>query len=114
METDPSRDYLIQRVPMRMSPNIGSLASALAAAQGDITGALKDSSNPFFKSKYADLAACWDACRGPLSKNNLAVIQTTEENPEAVTVVTTLAHASGEWISGTLTMRPTKNDPQGI
>ena len=45
------------------SAEIDKLAGALAKAQGKITGALKDSNNPFFKSKYADLAACWDACR---------------------------------------------------
>lgn len=97
-----------------MSPSIGALATALAAAQGEITGALKDSKNPFFKSSYADLASCWDACRAPLSKNKLAVIQTTSDSQEGVVVVTTLAHASGEWMRGTLRMVPTKNDPQGI
>jgi hypothetical protein len=40
------------------SDTIGALAAALSKAQGAITGALKDSSNPFFKSKYADLASC--------------------------------------------------------
>lgn len=97
-----------------MSPSIGQLAKALAAAQGEITGALKDSKNPFFKSSYADLASCWDACRGPLSKNNLAVIQTTQAADTGVRVITMLAHASGEWVRGTLCMTPTKHDPQGI
>jgi hypothetical protein len=97
-----------------MSPSIGNLAAALAAAQGEITGALKDSANPFFKSKYADLAACWDACRGPLSKHGLAVIQTTQEATDSVKVITTLAHKSGEWMRGELVMTPVKFDPQGI
>lgn len=99
---------------MDMSPTIGQLAKALAAAQGEITGALKESKNPFFKSSYADLASCWDACRTPLSKNHLAVIQTTQATEGGVKVVTTLAHESGEWMRGTLCMTPTKNDPQGI
>ena len=60
---------------MQTSEQINELAAALAKAQGEITGALKDSANPFFKSKYADLASCWDACRGPLSRNGLSVIQ---------------------------------------
>ena len=88
------------------SLDIGKLAGALAKAQGSITGALKDSANPFFKSKYADLAACWDACRRPLSENALAVIQTTEIRGEFVTVVTLLAHESGEWIRSRLPMKP--------
>ena len=41
---------------MNKSESIKELATALAKAQGEIKGALKDSQNPFFKSKYADLA----------------------------------------------------------
>ncbi len=87
------------------SESINELAAALAKAQGEITGALKDSSNPFFKSKYADLASCWDACRAQLSKNNLAVIQTTQCRDGQVFVVTTLAHSSGQWLRGELPVK---------
>lgn len=96
------------------SESIAKLADALAKAQGEITGALKDSANPFFKSKYADLASCWDACRAPLSRHGLAVIQTTDVSDLGVTIITTLAHSSGEWIRGWLRMVPVKADPQGI
>lgn len=94
------------------SEQIDKLASALAKAQGKITGALKDSKNPFFKSNYADLASCWDACRAPLSENELAVLQTTEVDAEGVTVVTTLAHASGQWVRSKLRMIPKDASPQ--
>lgn len=95
------------------SENINELAAALAIAQGQITGALKDSANPFFKSKYADLASVWDACREHLSKNGLAVIQTTEAaTPDQITVVTTLAHKSGQYIKGVLSMTPKDPSPQ--
>jgi hypothetical protein len=97
-----------------MSTEIGELASALAIAQGKITGALKDSANPFFKSKYADLASVWDACRGPLSENGIAVIQTTEIDEQGVTIVTTLAHKSGQWVRGKLRMIPKDASPQGF
>jgi hypothetical protein len=96
------------------SPSIGALAAALALAQGAMSGAKKDSENPFFRSTYADLASVWDSCRGPLSANGLSVIQTTEAEGDRVTVVTTLAHASGEWIRGRLAMTPVKADPQGV
>mgnify|MGYP003672586164 CR=1 FL=1 len=79
------------------SDSIGALAAALSKAQADITGALKDSSNPFFKSKYADLASCWDACRKQLAANNLAVIQTVYvhwDKDESV-LITTLAWRFG-------------------
>jgi hypothetical protein len=94
------------------SETIGALAAALSKAQADITGALKDSSNPFFKSKYADLASCWDACRKQLAANGLSVIQTTEWNPNGVMLMTTLAHTSGEWIRGELPIRAKDESPQ--
>lgn len=96
------------------SSTIGSLVAALAKAQGRITGALKDSANPFFKSKYADLAACWDACRIPLSENELAVIQVPEVVDGRVMVITTLAHSSGEWVRSRLPMQPKDFTPQAI
>lgn len=97
------------------SSEIGKLAEALAKAQGEITGAVKDSQNPFFKSNYADLASVWDACRGPLSKYGLSVIQTTESNIEAgICVITLLAHSSGQWVRGVLPILALKKDPQGV
>ena len=87
---------------MNTSQTIGHLAAALAKAQGEITGALKDSSNPFFKSRYADLASCWDACRKQLSSNGLSVVQTTQPTKRGLMLVTTLVHESGEWMRGYL------------
>ena len=57
------------------SEQINELAKALAAAQAEIEGASKDKTNPHFKSRYADLASVWEACRKPLSKHGLSVIQ---------------------------------------
>lgn len=95
------------------SEQINELAAALAAAQGEITGALKDSSNPFFKSKYADLAACWDACRAALSSHGLCVMQPTIDKDGQVYVVTTLAHSSGQWMRGWLPVRTKDDSAQG-
>ena len=94
------------------SESIAALAAALSKAQADITGALKDSSNPFFKSKYADLASCWDACRKQLAANGLCVIQTTNTTDAGVVLVTTLAHSSGEWMRGVLPVVTKDNGPQ--
>lgn len=98
---------------MNQSTSIAALAAALSKAQADITGALKDSSNPFFKSKYADLASCWDACRKQLAANGLSVIQTTDVGDAGPVLVTTLAHASGEWVRGVLPILTKDNSPQG-
>lgn len=94
------------------SENIAELAAALSKAQANITGALKDSANPFFKSKYADLASCWDACRKQLTDNGLSVIQTTDIVSDTVVVRTTLAHSSGQWISGVLPVKAKDDGPQ--
>jgi len=96
------------------SDSIGALAAALSKAQADITGALKDSSNPFFKSKYADLASCWDACRKQLAANNLCVIQTTDldDLTNQTVLKTILAHSSGEWVKSITPILTKDNSPQ--
>ena len=99
---------------MYQSEQINELASALSKAQGEITPAIKDSTNPFFKSKYADLASIWDACKTALSKHGLAVLQTMDYRENQMVLITTLAHASGQWVRSTLPILPTKNDAQGI
>lgn len=96
------------------SPSIGKLAEALSKAQGEMHAASKSADNPFFKSKYADLAEVWGVLREPLSKHNLAVIQTTNGDGTKVVVITRLVHSSGEWVKGSLTLKPMKMDPQGI
>jgi hypothetical protein len=98
---------------MNQSESIAALAAALSKAQASITGALKDSANPFFKSKYADLASCWDACRKPLTDNGLAVIQTIEAGEGRAVLVTTLCHASGEWIKSYCPILTKDDSPQG-
>lgn len=99
---------------MNQSPTIAEIAKALAKAQASIEGAKKDSQNPFFKSRYADLDSVWTACKKPLSDNELAVIQITEGTAESLALVTILTHSSGEWIKGVLPLCPVKYDPQGI
>lgn len=101
---------------MLKSDLINELAAALAKAQGQIEGAKKSSSNPFFKSKYADLAECWNTCREALTANGISVIQMPEEVNEngRLNITTMLAHSSGQYISSTLTMTVTKLDPQAI
>lgn len=98
-----------------MSNEIGELAKALAKAQKQIKGAVKDSANPFFKSNYADLASVWDAIREPLSTNGLSVVQSSEiveGDSVRCFLVTILMHESGQWITGEYLINPTKNDPQ--
>lgn len=87
---------------MNQSEHINELMTALAKAQGSMGHAVKDSENPHFKSKYADLAAVWEACRDPLAKNGLAVTQTIGLTEGQQILVTTLGHTSGQWMRSTM------------
>ncbi|MEM9752574.1 MAG: ERF family protein [Planctomycetota bacterium] len=78
------------------------LAAALAKAQAEMSAAIKDAMNPHFNSSYADLASVWDACRGPLTKHGLSVIQRPSFNGSALRIETILLHESGEHLSSTL------------
>lgn len=100
---------------MNKSDTIGKLSKALTAVQSQITPALKDSDNPFFKSKYADLNSVWDTARKLLAANGLAVIQgNTVGEMGTIIVETVLSHESGEWIQSSLSLPLAKHDPQGV
>src|SRR5947209_14047809 len=94
------------------SPTIGEIAKALSFAQAKMEFAEKDSSNPFFKSKYADLTSIIKASKKALSDNGLAVTQIIEDNADLAKVTTMLLHISGEWISSTVALKPKATDPQ--
>lgn len=100
---------------MNTSEQVNEIAAALAKAQAVLEGAKKDTANPFFKSKYADLASVWGACRSALPPNGLSVVQTTSPSEKDEVVVTTrLMHSSGQWIEGVLAMPVSKHDAQGF
>ena len=95
------------------SETIKDLAAALSKAQGQIEGAKKDSENPHFRSKYADLASVWEACREALSASGLAVVQSPGPVADGRMEMTTqLVHSSGQWMRGTLTIPLGKVDAQ--
>jgi hypothetical protein len=96
------------------SDSIKEIASALSQAQAVLTGAVKDSVNPHFKSRYADLASCWDACRKALTSNGIAVVQMPERDVIGYYVETLLTHSSGEWIASKCYIHLQKDDPQGL
>lgn len=96
------------------SEHINELATALSKCQGEITPALKDAKNPFFKSKYADLNSVWSVCREPLSKHGLAVIQTIDKDEGGLILITTLVHSSGQWIRSRSPIPLLKSDPQAM
>lgn len=100
---------------MKHSEAINEIGAALAKAQKVMKGAKKDSANPFFKSKYADLASVSDACRDALSDNGIAVVQSPSTCEDGrVNVETMLVHASGQWISETLSVKPKDDGAQAM
>jgi hypothetical protein len=90
-----------------------SIYAALAKAQIEMGPALKDSTNPAFKSKYADLASVMAACLPALNANGIAVIQPTIDEDGARYVKTVLAHESGETLECRVPLIVAKNDMQG-
>lgn len=95
------------------SENIADLAKSLATVQGQLTHASKDASNPFFKSKYADLASVWESCRKLLADNGLSIVQLPDGLEDNCLILdTTMLHSSGQWISSRIKMPMAKQDPQ--
>lgn len=96
-----------------------SIKAALAKTQGEIRGAKKSQDNPFYKSKFADLAECLEVVQGPASQNGLSLLfnfktEFIGENP-ATYIQYILAHNSGEqYASDWLLMFMKDKTPQGF
>jgi hypothetical protein len=100
---------------MTHSESVAAIGAALAKAQGAIEGASKDSKNPHFNSKYADLASVLGACREALSLNGIGVLQSPANDANLVRMRTLLVHSSGEWIeSDDLVVQARDAGPQAI
>ena len=111
-ENTVTTDYPVSQ-GLTTSDEIGELAKALASARKDFKPVLKDANNPFFKSKYADLAGVIEATSDALSKNGLVVIQSPRLTLNRIAVTTLLAHSSGQWLRDELELPLSKFDAQG-
>lgn len=90
------------------------IAAAFVKAKRAFAPALKEKTNPAFRSKYADLAACLEAVNDALLDNGIALMQETYEVESGVTVETVFLHESGEMLrGGRLHVPAVKQDPQG-
>jgi len=90
------------------------IATAFVKAQKEFGPALKSSTNPHFKSKYADLSACVEAVIDALNNNGIGMMQKLYENATGVSVETIFLHESGETLEcGVLHVPASKQDPQG-
>jgi len=110
----PEEPDLPFEIPLiRRSESLAHLATALALAQAEMEPAIKDSTNPYHKNKYASLASVVAACK-PLSKYGIAYFQPPASNGgKKVFITTLLVHGeSGEWIEQTLTITAGGTTPQ--
>ncbi len=89
-------------------------AKAFVAAQMATEAVKKAATNPAFKSKYADLSEVVEAVVPALNKAGIGVMQFPSYDGELVGVTTVLMHESGATVTGTLHLRPSKSDPQGV
>lgn len=96
------------------STELNELFKALSIAQSEINVALKSSSNPFFKSSYANLQSIIESSRPALCKQGLSVLQQMVSENGTDYLVTVLGHSSGQWISSRMKVTPQKSDPQSL
>ena len=90
------------------------IATALVKAQKEFGPALKSSTNPHFRSRYADLATVVEAVIDALNNNGIYLMQLTHETPDGAMAETTFIHESGEMLSaGKLFFPASKHDAQG-
>ena len=101
---------------MTHSEQINELLAALSAAQAEIEHAAKDKTGQVGqqKTRYADLASVWEACRPALTKWKLSVTQWPKSEGNKVTVETMLGHSSGQWIREELTLHAVNASPQAV
>lgn len=94
--------------------DIDQLATALAAAQAEMSNPRFDKVNPDFRSKYASLAAVRDAVIPVLSRHGIAVVQTLHQSDGGIGCTTLLLHKSGQQLQSTLAVPASKQDAQGL
>ena len=95
------------------SNEIGELAKALAAAQGEMDAAKKDGQGNY--GKYTTISSILEVVKEALSKNGLAVVQAPMPCESGnICLRTTLMHSSGQWIASQLTMKADNSSPQKI
>jgi hypothetical protein len=94
---------------------MSAVAAAFVQAQRNFAPALKKADNPYFGSKYADLAVCIEAVIDALHNNGIALIQHTDQSDKGVIVSTVFLHESGERMeTGSIFVPAAQNSPQAF
>ena len=107
--------YVEVQSQLEREQSMKELAAALVKAQAEMTGAKKDSANPFFKSKYADLSSVMEAIRPALTAHGLGFVQVCHDAPDAAKIETIIIHESGQTLScGVISVPVSKGDAQAM
>jgi hypothetical protein len=99
---------------MNLDHSNAALFAALALAQSEVENATKGSTNPHFKSKYADLAEVLNTVRPVYSRHGIAIVQSTGFDGVMVSVTTALVHKEGGYVTSVASCTPAKTDGQGV
>ena len=112
----PEEDFSLEVFEQTMSDTIGKLAGALAKAQSQMTMVEGKSTNPFFNSKYASLAAVLEVAMPALNANEVALVQGNRwsASDNGFYITSMLMHSSGEWIKSEIRMPIAKKDAHGV
>ena len=94
---------------------MSAIAAAFVQAQRNFAPALKKADNPYFGTKYADLAVCIEAVIDALHANGIALVQHTDQSDKGVIVSTVFLHESGEHMeTGSIFVPAAQNSPQAF
>ena len=112
---DPFGPFAPDTVKPLPTPQVGEIATALAKAQLEMSNPKFDTQNPFFKNRYASLAAVRDAVVPVLAKHGICLTQDLQTSDAGVSCITVLTHSSGQRLSfGPYTLPVSKCDAQGF
>ena len=106
--------WVDEQIPAAVPAALGEIAAAFANAHMEMHNPKFDSANPFFKSKFASLAAVRNAVIPLMAKHGICVAQDLVTAEGTISCSTILTHSSGQQMRfGPLTLPIAKADAQG-
>ena len=92
----------VKELKQTEKPDPASLNEALFNVQQGCPAITKETSNPFFKSKYADLPTIWGVIRPLMKTNKLFLSHSVKNDGDGEYLITTITHVpTGDNISTT-------------
>lgn len=84
------------------------------AGQSSLETAIKNSSNPFLKNKYADIQEILDKVKSAFHENNYIIVQEGGADENGEFIDTKLIHTSGNFFNCKIYMQYKKGDMQSL